>query len=391
MGQSDEQRSVSDEEWAAFMRRAEQGAGAAPEEPSARARMVTERLRREDEERAGAQKKRFGRKGKPVRNEPEGWRTGPAWQEMEGRRKPGPVRIALILLLIAGLALIAMRPELLIDRITGKAEGAAKGRQPLPAETVRPSAAPDDMYPDRGTLKEPFRGSPAVQWADGAAGIELPEAKAVNGVSQEQIAAHLGRAKEFLVAANLDPATLRGERPERALKLLDPLDKETKDLAEKSLARPTATDDPLMMFTRFKPSEVQPAGPVVKVRGHMELKPGEAQGQAEVVADYTFVYPVVRPGGSGVERTIVRRQLTFSVVDTRRWQSTAGTLWVRQFQHEIANSSCDTSDGFLHPEFPGSAPATNGPTPSGPPVDPYDRSKSLDQNGQEGCGVVSRT
>ncbi|MCB5178642.1 hypothetical protein [Streptomyces antimicrobicus] len=380
---------MSDEEWAAFVARAESEQGSAPKEPSARARMVTERLRREDEERARAARRgRWRRTPKAVRSEPEGWRTGPAWQELEGRRRPGPVRTVLILLLIAGLALIALRPELLIDRLVGKGGG---DRTPLPAETARPSRAPEQTAPDRGTPSDPFRGSPALQWADGAAGIELPEAKAVGGVSQEAIAAQLARVKEFLVAANLDPATLRGERPGAALALLDPLNKEFKSEVEKGLEQPTATDNALTLFTRFKPTEAQPAGPVVKVRGHIELRPGETHGQAQVVADYTFVYPVVEPGGTAVERTVVRRQITFTVADSRKWEGTAGKLWVGSVQYEHANGSCDTSDGFLHPPLRRGAAPTGGPTPSGPPVDPYDRSRTLDRNGMDGCGVVSRT
>ncbi|RSS82575.1 hypothetical protein [Streptomyces sp. WAC06614] len=392
MGTNDDRPAVSDEEWAAFVQRAAAeartggGAAQAPQEPSARARMVTERLRREDEERARAARRglgRFRRRDRAVRHEPEGWRTGPAWQEMQGRRMPRAARGALVVLAVAGtLFYLAGRPELL---------GGAADRTPLPAETARPSVAPSQGFPDQGTPTDPFRGSPAVQWADGAAGIELPEAKALNGVSQEAVAAQLGRIKEFLVAAHLDPATLRGERPGAALNLLDPLNKELGAQVDKALERPTATDDPLVFFTRFKPSEVRPAGDVVKVRGRMELTPGETQGQVDVVTDYTFVYPVTEPGGTAVERTVVRRRITFTVADPRRWEGTAGKLWMGNTQHEYANSSCDTSDGFLHPRFRRSAAPTSGATPSGPPVDPYDRSRTLDQNGVDGCGTVTRT
>lgn len=48
---------MSDEEWQAFLRDSELGDASAPKEPSARARMVTERLRHQEQ--------------------PEGWRTGP--------------------------------------------------------------------------------------------------------------------------------------------------------------------------------------------------------------------------------------------------------------------------------------------------------------------------
>ncbi|MFF4704163.1 hypothetical protein ACWC4D_16730 [Streptomyces sp. NPDC001288] len=53
------------------------------------------------------------------------------------------------------------------------------------------------------------------------------------------------------------------------------------------------------------------------------------------------------------------------------------------------NSACDVDDGFLHPQFPSQAP-TGSAAPSGPSVDPYDRSRKID-DGPEGCGTVSRT
>ncbi|WP_223837828.1 hypothetical protein [Streptomyces venezuelae] len=383
---------VSDEEWDEFARKAAEDRQGAPKEPSARARMVTERLRQEEEERAKAGRKRFGRRAEPVRNEPPGWRTGPAWQEMQGRRSGSRVKAGLAIVLIAGLALVVLRPELLIDRISGKAEQDEKSRQPLAAESVRPTAAPEQVYPDQPTLKEPFRGSPAAQWADGAAGIELPEAKAVGGLTKEQVADAVSRTKALLVAANLDPRTLRGERPEAALKLLEPRQPTVHGWLVKGLAAPGKEQDPVMMFTRFDPAEVRLVGDVVKTRGRMWFEAGERPGEVLVKADYSFVYPLVRvkKGSEEVARTVVRRQLTVAVNDPARYTVTQGTLAVLEYPNEIANSACGIYDGFLHPTFPSDGRVA-GTEPSGPAEDPYDRSTELSVHEEEGCGQVSRT
>ncbi|MFI5666730.1 hypothetical protein [Streptomyces sp. NPDC051704] len=376
MGKNDNDHdgpSPSDEEWARFMEQAQAGAGQAPQEPSARARMVTERLRAESAE-------------------PPGWRTGPAWQEMQGRgRGKRRLKAAAAVVFIAALALIAVRPELVIDKVTGKAERNDKAREPLPAETARPSAPPSAIDPDRPTLKEPFKGSPALQWADGAAGIEVPEAQAVGGMSKEQVADALEKAKQFLVSANLDPATLRGERPAAALELLDPKLAEELSRVEGSLTAPTKENDPLHLFTRVRPTELKPAGEVVKVRGRMWVEPGKEGGQANVLADYTFVYPFVKAkaGAEEVERTIVRREITFSIADPRKWQATVGKIWLEKYNVDLANSACDVYDGYLHPVF--SDDPRTGPAPSGTPVDPYDRSKTIDSGVPEGCGSLSRS
>uniref|UniRef100_A0AAU2JUF4 Uncharacterized protein n=1 Tax=Streptomyces sp. NBC_00049 TaxID=2903617 RepID=A0AAU2JUF4_9ACTN len=380
---------VSDEELARFMEQAVAGEGHAPKEPSARARMVTERLRIEEEQRGRAK----GRK-KGVRDQPEGWRTGPTAQELEargaGKRR---LKAALAIVVIAGIALIAVRPELVIDRITGRTEArreAGKGG-PLPAESGRPTAPPKVVPPDRPTLQEPFRGSPALQWADGAAGIELPQATAVGRMSQEAVQSALARTRDLLVASNLDPAVLRGERPEAALKLLDPLQTGGHGLMERALAAPSTEADPLWLFSRFDPAEVRQLGTVVKTRGRMSFEAGK-DGEVLVTADYTFVYPVVpaKGGSDEVARTVVRRTLTTALFDPKEREVTKGTLQVVAWAESAGNDDCSRDGtGYLHPQFP-SELAAPGPSAPGPLTDPYDRSREIAELPQE-CGTVSRS
>ncbi|MEU8432087.1 hypothetical protein AB0F18_04130 [Streptomyces sp. NPDC029216] len=347
-----------------------------------------------DEERERAARRRFGRAPRPVRNDPPGWRTGPAWREMEGRgRGERRLKAAAAIAVIAGLALVALRPELVIDRLTGKAHARQEARDaaPLPAESVRPTAAPDETHPDRPTLKEPFRGSPAAQWAEGAAAIEVPAAAAVNGVPAGEVAEGLALAKRFLVAANLDPAVLRGERPTAALDLLDPEDTERRQDTAEAYEHPSREHDPLELFTRYDPAELKPVGEVVKVRGRMWVEAGEKPGQADVKVDYSFVYPFVKIGGNpeDVARTVVRREATFQLFRGRE-RGGQGRLWLYGAAQDIANSDCGRRDGYLHPRFFSDA-QDSGPRASGTPVDPYDRSKSIGADPAEGCGTASRS
>ncbi|GHB44369.1 hypothetical protein GCM10010347_12220 [Streptomyces cirratus] len=388
---------VSDEEWARFVREAGGGAGEAPKEPSARARMVTERLRREDEERAARERGWKGRKARKARQaaEPAGWRTGPAWQEREGRGKgKRRLKATAAVVFIAALAVVAVRPELVIDRLTGKTEARknARGAAPLPGETARPTAAPSQQYPDRPTLEEPFRGSPALQWADGAAGIELPGAKAVGGLSEEQVADAIAKTGRLLAAANLEPATLRGERPQAALDLLDPVQEDGRGLLEKALARPSKDADPLWLFSRFDPAQARVHGDVVKTRGRMwfdSTRPGEVL----VHSDYTFVYPLVqaRAGADEVARTIVRRELTVALADPARIEATPGKLQIVSWSESAGNDDCSRDgQGYLHPMFQADQRARPSSEASGPVTDPYDRSKDVAALPKE-CGRVSRS
>ncbi|GGT32152.1 hypothetical protein [Streptomyces purpureus] len=286
-----------------------------------------------------------------------------------------------------GLAVLVLRPDLIPGR-----EGLAP--EPLAAETARPSQAPpEEVIPDRPTLKEPFKGSPAAAWADGAAGIQAPPAKAVGWMSKAQVADALRTVKTFLVAANIDPVTVKGGRPTAALELLDPEQPDVLSVMEKALVTPTEEKDPTLLFSRFDPAEVRPVGQVVKTRGRMTVEKGERAGEVLVHTDYTFVYPLVktRPGADEVARTIVRREITFALPDPARYVVTKGSLSVVAWSSNAGNSACDRpAAGFFRPEFTEDLVADPDPGSEGQVVDPYDRSKSLAALPQE-CATSSRT
>ncbi|MFI6371836.1 hypothetical protein [Streptomyces sp. NPDC050546] len=373
---SDDQSSASeipDDVWEQFIRDAERDTrGSAPKEPSARARMVTERLRRQEE------------RGES----PPGWRTGPV--PPETNRRAGRRRTLWTVLGVAvavAVTVVALKPSLLPGDPFGTGESGAGEASSLPAETAAPTTAPGASDPETPTLDEPFAGSPALRWADGEAGIVLPEAKAVGPVPKDRVEQALKLTRKLLIAANLDPATVRGERPEAALSVLDPKQPGLLDDLNTALRSPSDKHDPLTMFSRFDPDEIRPVGDVIKTRGRMTFAKGSHAGVA-VRADYTFVYPVMRADGSTeVTRTIVRRVLDVELADPARYRATEGRLIVREYDEEVGNTACDVNDGYLHPEFPSSE--DKGPDPTGPTTDPYDRSRSLDDG--HDCGTVTRT
>lgn len=287
------------------------------------------------------------------------------------------------------VALVALKPSLLPGDPFGTGEPRAAEASPLPAESTAPTAAPGASDPETPTLDRPFAGSPAERWADGEAGIVLPEAKAVGAVSRGRVEEALKLTKKLLVGANLDPKTVRGARPTAALSVLDPKQPALLDDLDTGLRSPSEEHDPVTLFSRFDPDEVRPAGDVIKTRGRMTFKKG-TQGGVAVRADYTFVYPVVRADGpTEVTRTIVRRVLDVELADPGRYQVTPGRLLLMHYDQEIGNSSCFVNDGYLHPEFSSSRSA--GPEPSGPATDPYDRSRELERGDGGDCGTVTRT
>ncbi|WP_198539125.1 hypothetical protein [Streptomyces graminilatus] len=370
--------SVPDDVWERFARDTERDIRAsAQKEPSARARMVTERLRAQD-----------ARGEQPV-----GWRTDPARQkatDRAGRRKRLWAVIGVPLAI--AVAVVAMKPSLIPgDPFHSARSGDTSDASPLPEETAAPTAAPSAVDPDIPTLARPFAGSPAERYADGAAGIVLPPAKALGPFSKAQLERALRQTKQLLIDTNLDPAVLRGARPEAALKVIDPTQKELLSDLNTALRSPDDKRDPLLMFTRFNPAQVRPAGHVIKTRGRMTFEAGK-RDTVVVHADYTFVYPMVRAekGATEVARTIVRRMLDIELYDPAKYQVTPGKISVSKYDSLFGNSDCEVHDGYFHPQF--RSDTATGAAPTGPTVDPYDRSGGAgDVSGDGTCGIATRS
>ncbi|MBV1940485.1 hypothetical protein KUF83_28525 [Streptomyces sp. BV286] len=371
--------SIPDEMWERFVQDSERDirTSEAPKEPSARARMVTERLRQQE-----------------ARGElPPGWRTGPAWQEMNGRAARRRRMWAIIgIPLAVVVAVVAMKPSLLPgDPFGTDSDSGSRSAPSLPEETAPETTAPGST-PGTPTLDRPFAGSPALRYADGAAGIVLPDAKPVGSFSKDQVAQALERTKSLLVDANLDRKTLLGGRPETVLdKVLDPQQPEMLDDAKSWLREPGKDNDPLWLFSRFDPDEVRLVGDVVKTRGRTTFKAAR-DGSVAIHADYTFVYALAPadPDSTEVTRTIVRRVLDLELADPAKYRATPGRLMVIRHDQDLSNSACDIYDGFLHPQFDSDSTPTGAP-PSGPTTDPYDRSRDIGGSDSETCGTVSRT
>lgn len=137
---------IPDDVWEQFARDTERDIRAsAPKEPSARAREVTERLKKAESKGKGKGKG----KGKAERQEPEGWRTGPAWQEMNGRsRRRRRVWAVLGVPLAIAVAVVAMKPSLIPgDPFGGKADSDPGAATPLAPETAAPTTAPSAVDP----------------------------------------------------------------------------------------------------------------------------------------------------------------------------------------------------------------------------------------------------
>ncbi|BDM70169.1 hypothetical protein HEK616_36560 [Streptomyces nigrescens] len=334
--------SRSDEEWERFLRESVAGVTDAPKEPSARARDVAKRLRSEPDRSL------------------EGWRN---YTPARPKRRTGWYVVGLLASLV--LLAVALAP----GRIVGLFGGADSS--PLAAETARPTQAPPAQVAQRPTMDEPFRGSPAARWASGAAGITVPKAQAVGWMSAAEVERALARSRDFLVASSLDRAVLRGQRPEKAMALINPHQRDVQDLLKTAFRTPSEKNNPLLLFSRFQPSRTHLVGDVVKTRGRLTYREGK-RGALQVTADVTFVYPVTRAGEDGDEivRTIVRRELILSWDDPEKVITEPGTFSIVSYKYDMTNGGCGAPTGYFTPPF-GTDRQTDQ---AGTEIDPYDRS-----------------
>ncbi|MDI5967233.1 hypothetical protein [Streptantibioticus silvisoli] len=296
---------------------------------------------------------------------PVGQRVAAVRRLMTRERLRRPARTLVPAVIGVGVVLLVMSQSAATSGTPGGGRTAPPSVWLTPGTPSGTPTAPDAAAP---TAAHPFAGSPAVNWADGAAGIVPPAARAVGGLSRAQVAAALADTKRYIVATELDPATLRGAWPAAAERLMAPASGWS-DAVRTDIARPRAGHNPLSYLTRYQPSRIAPAGPTVKVKGTMTFA-GAARGSVEVRTDYTFVHPFVQAhGGDGqVSRSIVRQVLVMRVYPARLSGDAPGKLWLQNTFADDFNTSCGVGDGYLHPGFGTGAAARPG---SGRTADPY--------------------
>lgn len=239
-----------------------------------------------------------------------------------------------------------------------------------PASVVPPNRS--------GPPADPFAGTPADHWANGAAGIVLPTAKPIGPYPAAQVESAYQTTRKLLVAADLDTKTLLGGPPTAFAALLthDERNQFEQGLNKKGVDKqgfPLSTR-PLVMS--FAPGSAQLIGSVIKVRGTMHAQAAKGSNgnhELDVHVDYLFVYPIDPPHDPADWMRVVT-EASWTVVFTD-WQGAATTFepGVEPVGDRVAGVDCGTTDGYEHPDYP--VPASTGPqpsvSPSGTPVDPY--------------------
>ena len=303
---------------------------------------------------------------------PDPWRSSAAQPQRpsSGHGRAWSLLIAVVVL--AGLAATGIElPKLALHK--SPAAAAKPGATP----TSRPTTAPRASSLPSPTVAAPFLGTPAQSYADGAAGIVIPPAHPVGSYSAAEVAHAYRTTRKLLVAANLNAATLNGGTPNAFARLLM-RQQRTQFLAGLNKIGVNSRGEPRSTrgwVITFAPG-TQLVGTVIKVHGTMQASAAKDDGDTllRIQVNYLFVYPVMERGVlSSLMRIVVQNE---GRVDFATWDDPGGSLepfW--DMAGAVSGAQCDTTDGYVHPQFPQSAPGKVKPT--GAPVNPYNQNAPL--------------
>lgn len=260
-----------------------------------------------------------------------------------------------VLLLLTGGGLVWLR--------FGHTAGSSNGSAPVPDTalgSILGTIAPGDLF--AGASADPFLGTPANDWADGAAGIVAPPAEPVGGFTPAQVAAAYATTGELVAAASLDMQTLLGGQPAALERLLTARQRAafTAGLDAHGLGKDRRPLSTRSWVASFAPGTAQLDGGVIKVSGTMDAVAVTESGRQvlRVEVNYSFVYAVEPPHNRTDWSRVVTSQ--HGSVDFARWDDPHGALepWDKTVVDPRSGVACGPADGYIHPAYPSNGSIT---------------------------------
>lgn len=317
---------------------------------------------------------RAGSGPSPLERMVEAQRAGRKAQRKRDSRILAAIALAAVLLIGGGVfAFVRYAPQSWRHQVTALVKSSASARAPQSATpALKVTTQPLSPVTASGPPADPFAGTPADHWADGAAGITAPAAKALGAYSAAQVRSAYATTRQLLIAGNLNWPTLRGGAP-KAFEDLLISQQRTYFLARlhtTKVDKKGNDENSREWVTSFAPGSTKFVTTTIKVHGTMKARVvHESGGTALRIAfSYLFVYAVEPPGNpAGWMRIVQQRSGT---VDFARWDESGSSFepWYG-VTGLTAGGRCDTHDGYVHPDYPTGPPSTV--QPSGQPVNPY--------------------
>jgi len=264
--------------------------------------------------------------------------------------------------------------------------------EPVPSPTAASpmgTITPVDLF--GGPPADPFAGTPAAGWADGAAGIVTPPARPVRGFTAAQVAAAYATTRKLLIAANLDRRTLLGGPPTAFAKLLTARQRARflGGLNKKGVRKGGYPVSTRKWVASFAPGSAVLIGNVIKVHGAMSARSVTESGMRvlAIEVNYVFGYAIERPHDPTDWMRLLDHQ--YGSIDFAPWDDPGGALepWDRTIIGN-AGAQCGTTDGYIHPDYP--SDRSVDARESGAAIHPYSTATSVPGGGAV-CGRTTGT
>jgi hypothetical protein len=200
-----------------------------------------------------------------------------------------------------------------------------------PAARPQPSSSPTQI--------DPFAGTPAEDFAEGADGIVLPEAEPIGDFTADEVAEALEQVREALIAARLDPTVLVDHDLEPLVGVVAPNHQPALEAAIDSAA--------LGPFPTLVASgaTLRPEPPRVKGRITYEFATAGAQESpiVQVVTRFVWVYAFES------SLVVARDDLVWEVVLGRPWGESSYGLWLADAEANAWGVDCRVYPEVLRP------------------------------------------
>lgn len=249
---------------------------------------------------------------------------------LEARR---PRRRRRRIAILAGVLVLVLIAVGVVTRLLG-VWGPESEPEPEAAPTPTPTEAPS-----------PFAGTPAEEFAEGEAGIVLPEAEPVGDFTAEEVAEALELVREALIAARLDPSMLVAHDPEPFLSVLAP---------DHRIGRETEFESGDFEAYATQVAEGVTMAPVPpRVQGEISYEVATAeldQRLIEVVTRFSWAYAFETADGTPGQIVVVRDELRWQVTD-EQWPESSQGLWLSEEASAAWGADCDAyEEGVVRPD-----------------------------------------
>ncbi|OZM73552.1 hypothetical protein CFN78_08415 [Amycolatopsis antarctica] len=242
-------------------------------------------------------------------------------------------------------------------------------REPPPAGDLADRAVPNTI-----DLTIPFAGTPAQDWADGAAGIVVPEPRAVDGHEAERVGAAYEQVRRILVTARLDRTVIEGGDGQALAALF------AQDVRESVAAEFAPGSGTSVLGTRIAPG-FRLAAAEPKVSGRMWAESGP-DGSLLVRTNYVFAYAFHTDDPDSLVSTLdtvamIRADVDFAVLEGKSWEPVSRGVRPEASETGFYAMACGPAEaGMLAPAWSepgyGTAPDPREPRDYFDPAAPMD-------------------